>query len=126
MTLKMKGKSILQTLLPAVAFLLVLLLQGCNPIDREEKAKIDADTDYKAKSFLRTQYMDVYYWWRDEVITRNATLKPYNYDIYDFFDAMLAKQDRWSWMCDKEAYISDETGVISGGTWGVSLGQAVE
>lgn len=126
MTLKMKGKSILQTLLPAVAFLLILLFQGCNPIDREEKARIEADTDYEAKSFLRTQYMDVYYWWRDEVITRNAALKPYNYDIYDFFDAMLAKQDRWSWMCDKETYISDETGVISGGTWGVSLGQAVE
>ena len=121
----MKGKSILQTLLPAAAFLLLLPLGGCDPIDKEEKAKIEADVDYEAKSFLRTQYMDVYYWWRDEVIARNATLKPYNYDIYDFFDAMLATEDLWSWMCDKKTYVADETGVISG-TWGVSLGQAVE
>jgi C-terminal processing protease CtpA/Prc len=45
--------------------------------------------------------------------------------MYDFFDALLHKDDRWSWMCDKEYYVADETGVITG-TWGVSLGQAVE
>ena len=106
---------------------MLLLFQAChpNPEDDEEKAKIAADVDYEAKSFLRSQYMDVYYWWRDEVKDRNANLKPYDYDMYDFFDAMLHKDDRWSWMCDKEYYISDETGVISG-TWGISLGQAVE
>ena len=102
------------------------LFQGCgDPIPDEEQQKIDADPDYAAKSFLRKQYMDVYYFWRDEVKDRNATLKPYDYDIYDFFDRMLYREDRWSWMCDKEEYISEETGVISG-TWGISLGQAYE
>ena len=105
----------------------MLLAQAC-PVDPEEeleKAKIAADADYEAKDFLRTQYMDVFYYWRDQVMDRNATLKPYNYDIYDFFDEMLYSGDRWSWMCSKDEYISSETGVVQG-TWGVSLGQAVE
>ena len=119
-----------RTALLLLSLPLMLLLQGC-PDDEEKKEKeleqekIKADADYDAKSFLRTQYMDVYYWWRDDVIDRNAALKPYDYDIYGFFDAMLHKDDRWSWMCDKEYYISDETGVYTG-TWGVSLGQASE
>lgn len=122
----MKGKTLHRFWLAAMLPML-LLLQACpsEPQDDEEKARIAADVDYQAKTYLRTQYMDVYYWWRDEVKDRNATLKPYDYDIYDFFEKMLHKDDRWSWMCDKEYYISDETGVITG-TWGISLGQAVE
>ena len=106
---------------------LLFVMQGCpyDPEAEEEAAKIVADPDYAAKSFLRTQYMDVYYYWRDDVKDRNAAFKPYDYDIYDFFDKMLYAKDRWSWMCDKEAYVSDETGVIAG-TWGISLAQAVE
>ena len=121
----MKGKTIPYRGLLLVLFSLLLMLQGCDPIDKEEKAKIDADVDYAAKTYLRTNYMDVYYWWRDEVLDRNAALKPYNYDMYGYFEALLAQEDRWSWMCDKAYYVSEETGVISG-TWGVSLGQAVE
>ena len=106
---------------------LLLMIQGCpsDPEAEEEAAKIAADPDYDAKSFLRTQYMDVFYYWRDDVKDRNAAFKPYDYEIYDFFDEMLYSKDRWSWMCDKEYYISDETGVITG-TWGISLTQAVE
>ena len=107
---------------------LLLTAQGCpweDPGSQEEQKKIDADPDYAAKSFLRAQYMDVFYYWRDDVMARNAGYKPYDYDIYDFFDKMLYSRDRWSWMCDKEDYISSETGVIQG-TWGVSLGQATE
>ena len=113
--------------LAALAFVL-LLAQGCpwvDPEEQEEKRKIAEDPDYEAKAFLRSQYMDIFYYWRDDVIDRNAQLKPYNYPIEEFFDKMLYDRDRWSWMCDKEEYISDETGVIQG-TWGVSLGQATE
>ncbi|MBR1538658.1 MAG: hypothetical protein IJ636_04035, partial [Bacteroidales bacterium] len=108
-----------QAVIGIFAALLALsgLAASCNdPLDDEERKKIAADPDYAAKSFLRQQYMDIYYYWRDDVIDRNAALKPYDYDIYDFFDAMLYRGDRWSWMCDKEYYISDETGVVSG-TW---------
>ena len=113
--------------LAALAFVL-LLAQGCpvvNPEEEEEQRKIAEDPDYPAKDFLRTNYMNIFYYWRDEVLDRNAQLKPYNYDIYEFFDKMLTSRDHWSWMCDKEEYVSDETGVIQG-TWGVSVGQATE
>ena len=104
----------------------LFLLQACpDPQEKEEQEKIDADPDYKAKVFLRDQCMEVFYFWRDEVMARNKTLKPYDYDIYEFFDELLYSHDRWSWMCDRDDYISDETGVISG-TWGVSIGQAIE
>ena len=109
---------------------LLAVLQGCpaqedTPVTDDEAKKIASDVDYAAKSFLRKECMDVYYYWRDQVKSRNASLKPYNYDIYDFFDKMLYEKDRWSWMCDREYYVSSETGVYSG-TWGVSLGQAVD
>ena len=123
MKVKRPGLAALLAALP-----LLFVLQACPDTpdpDEEERSKIAADPDYEAKSFLRSQYMDVYYYWRDEVVDRNAALKPYDYEIYDFFDEMLYRDDRWSWMCDKETYVSDETGVISG-TWGVSLAQAVE
>ena len=122
----MKRKTISRLVLFLLAVPMLLMLQGCpdDPVD-EEAEKIKNDPDYAAKSFLRQQYMDIYYYWRKDVMAHNATLKPYEYDIYDFFDAMLYKDDRWSWMCDKEYYIADETGVISG-TWGVNLGQAIE
>ena len=112
-----------------VAFAAVLFMaQGCpwtDPGQEEEQKKIDADPLYSVKSYLRTQYMDVFYYWRDEVLDRNAALKPYDYEIYDFFDKMLYSRDRWSWMCDRDEYISDETGVIQG-TWGVSVAQPSE
>lgn len=126
LSVKMKVNRIPGILLFMALLSASCLFQGCgDPIPDEEQQKIDADPDYAAKSFLRKQYMDVYYFWRDEVKDRNATLKPYDYNIYDFFDRMLYREDRWSWMCDKEEYISEETGVISG-TWGISLGQAYE
>lgn len=106
----------------------LLLLQACGgekPVKDEEAEKIAADPDYQAKYFLRKEYMEVYYYWRDEVKDQNAKLKPYDYEIYDFFDKLLYSDDRWSWMCDKDYYISDETGVVTG-TWGLSLGQPYE
>lgn len=122
----MKAKKTSRWLLFAALLPMLFILQAC-PADpqEEEKNRIDADPDYEAKVFFRDQYMDVYYYWRDEVRGRNAGVKPYDYEIYDYFDKLLYEKDRWSWMCDKEYYVSDETGVITG-TWGISLGQAIE
>lgn len=111
-------------------FPLLAVLQGCPgtddpPVKDEEAEKIAADPDYKAKDFLRKEYMDVYYYWQADVKNRNAGYKPYDYEIYDFFDRMLDSRDHWSWMCDKEYYVSSETGVYTG-TWGVSLAQPVD
>ena len=124
--MKVKFLSRTATFLAFAAML--LMAQGCpwtDPEDKEEQKKIDADPLYTVKDYLRSQYMDVFYYWRDDVIERNAALKPYDYEIYDFFDKMLYSRDRWSWMCDRDEYISDETGVIQG-TWGVSVGQPSE
>ncbi|MFA7034353.1 MAG: S41 family peptidase [Bacteroidales bacterium] len=85
----------------------------------------DSDPDYSAKIYLRKEYMDVYYYWYKDVKSRNASLDATQYDIYDFFDAMLYSKDRWSWMENKDSYISSETGVVSG-TYGASLSQPVE
>ena len=114
----MKVNSGLCVLALLAALPALMLLQGCPRIDPD-------DPDAAAKQYLRKNCMDVYYYWRDDVLNRNAKLDASSYDIYDYFDALLYKQDRWSWMCDKAYYVSDETGVVSG-TWGVSLGQAVE
>lgn len=104
----------------------LFLLQACpDPLEKEEQAKIKDDPDYKAKDSLRSYYMDVFYYWRDEVMTRNAALKPYDYNIEDFFKKMLYSKDRWSWMCSREDFIADETGIVSE-TWGVSISQAIE
>ena len=111
----------------AAAFAM-LTLQACPEVEPEPDPEPDpakTDPDRLAKDYLRTQYMDVYYYWRDEVKKHNDALDPAKYDIYDFFDEMLYKDDRWSWMCDKDYYVSDETGVVTG-TWGISLAQAVE
>lgn len=123
-----KMKVIKQAVFGVFTSLLALLslAASCHDIDDDpEQQRIDADPDYAAKTFMRQQYMDIYYYWRDEVIDRNAAIKPYDYDIYGYFDQLLYRGDRWSWMCDKEYYITDETGVIAG-TWGISLGQAYE
>ena len=106
----------------------VLWLGGCNKIGQEEVNPIDPaiekDTDYMAKSYLRREYMNVYYYWYQDVITRNAELQPQKYEtIFDFFNALLYSGDHWSWMCDKDTYITTETGVYKG-SWGVNWGQA--
>ena len=118
----MKGHKGFRCWLFAALLPLLAVLQACPPVDDEEAEKIAADPDYKAKVFLRQEYMDKIYYWGEEVKDRNASFKPYDYEIYDFFDALLDSRDRWSWMCDKEYYVSSETGVYNG-TWGVSLTQ---
>ncbi len=124
--MKVRKRSLLGFLLALLP--MVLVMTACPQVDPEnkrEKEKIDADPDYDAKEFLRKQYMDVFYYWNEEVKDRNATYKPYDYEIYDYFDKLLYAKDHWSWMCDKEYYISSETGVKTG-TWGISLDQAIE
>lgn len=117
----MKVNKIILVLAVLAAFPALLMLQGCPRVEPDTQD----DPDAAAKQYLRKNCMDVYYYWRDDVLDRNAKLNASTYNIYDYFEALLYNQDRWSWMCDKEYYVSEETGVVSG-TWGVSLGQAVE
>ena len=84
-----------------------------------------SDPDLAAKMSLRDDYMSIYYYWVDEASPSWSSVPILNTDIYDYFDALLYKKDRWSWMTDKEYYLSSETGVQSG-TYGGSLSQPLE
>lgn len=85
----------------------------------------DNDPDYRAKVFLRKEYMNVYYYWYKDVKDANAKLDPLNYDIYKFFDKMLYAKDRWSWMMDSESYLRSKEGTVTG-TYGASISQPVK
>ena len=123
--------SVLAMMLSAAA--LLSFTAGCSILDDEDKAEserikqlIANDTQYEMKVDLRKEYMDIYYYWNEEVSDRNAQLKAYEYsDIYAWFDALLYSEDRWSWMEDAESYLESETGT-STGTWGASLAQATK
>ena len=91
--------------------------------DVPEEEEEELDPELPAKLFLRSEYMDHYYYWNEQVKSRNAQLDPKVYTLEKFFTKMLHARDRWSWMCTGEEYISSETGVMQG-TWGVSLSQA--
>lgn len=78
--------------------------------------------DYEANKFLKEAYMDKYYYWVDEVREANNKINLKKYSIYDAFDAMLYKDDRWSWMESGEEYVSSASGEVSG-SWGVKLVQ---
>ena len=88
------------------------------PLPEPEKVS----PDYSANLYLRKEYMDQYYYWADDVKGANAKLDLKKYDIYDAFDAMLYKDDRWSWMESGESFRATKSGEISE-TWGVSWAQ---
>ena len=117
--MKAKFRTVLFLLLTVAPAALVL--QGCPQIGTEDPD----DPESGAKRYLLTQYMNVYYYWRDEVIGRNAGIDASAFDIYTYFDALLHPDDRWSWMSARDDYVSHETGVYSG-SWGVSMGQPYE
>lgn len=122
----------LKTKLVATAMAVVAaasLIVACNPVNPEngnnngkDTTEVVKDSTAKAKQYLRSEYMNNYYYWVEQVKAANMKLNPAAYDIYDFFDAMLYEKDRWSWMCDAEYYIGSETGVVAG-TYGASIAQ---
>lgn len=103
-------------------FLMLLLslaaLASCEKYDKD-------DPDGQAKYELHKKYMDVYYYWADDVRKKNDAVDPSSYKIGDYFKALLYSSDRWSWMTDRDSYVSSSTGVTVGGTWAVSLMQPV-
>lgn len=103
-----------------LCFLSIAAVSSCGKMDPAYRA------DLQAKKYLRDQYMDVYYYWNKEVRSRNAKLSPDGYDIYRFFNAMLYSKDRWSWMEDRDSYVSSSTGTYVGGTYAIKVTQAVE
>jgi len=76
----------------------------------------------KALAYLKDDIMSTYYYWASQVPNLSYT---YETDIYDFFDDLLYKGDRWSWMLDGPSYIAEESGLVYG-TYGASFTQPLD
>ncbi len=93
-----------------------------NPEEEDRISEVELQRRKAVEASLKYLKDDIfgeyYYWYRE---MRDV---PYTYqtDIYDFFDDLLVKQDRWSWMMDGQDYVADEAGIVYG-TYGVSLDQ---
>ncbi len=81
----------------------------------------DFGTESHAKKYLKDEYMDVYYYWNDEI---NKKANP-NLPIEEYFNALLYAKDRWSWMMDNSGLVTMQTGVVTG-SFGMSVAQSVE
>lgn len=80
----------------------------------------NSDTQYEAKSYLK-YIMDEIYYWSD---SNNPEVNSIGIDIFEYFNRLLAHQDRWSWMETGKEYNESETGIYT--SYGAALGQAIE
>lgn len=96
--------------------LIVVILSVCSCT----KNKKNGIEDYEAKSYVHAVLGSIYYWY--DKIPDGVSMK--DNDIFDYFDASLYSQDRWSWMCNIEDWNSSETGIYT--SYGASLSQPVE
>lgn len=94
-----------------------------DPKEAELQKQLSAQRFYMKKYF--EEYYPYYFWYDDMV----QTVKNFKYDdytsIFDYFDATLFSEDRWSWMMTASDYLSSEAGEQTG-TYGVSFGQPFE
>lgn len=94
-----------------------------DPKEEELKKNLATNRFYMKKYY--EEYFP-YYFWYDDVYNRVSKLKYESYStINEYFHATLFKDDRWSWMMTGQEYLESETGEETG-TYGVSLGQALE
>jgi len=114
----------------------IFTLNSCSKeeIETIEEEQVDAQEEQLKKNlaanryYMKKYYEEYfpYYFWYDDVYDR---VSKYNYESYstinEYFHATLFKEDRWSWMMTADEYLSTETGEETG-TYGVSLGQAIE
>lgn len=127
-------KRILPPLLLVALSFALLMTEGCDPEARlrakQERYRDSLaqaqDTHYKAKIYYRDNFFNPYYYWLEERWTYAQGVRPTDYPhIYDYFDALLVEQDRWSWMCDGPSFVSSENGVLQG-SYGMMLAQPIE
>ena len=93
---------------------MVLTLTGC-----PENANFG--TENHAKKYLKEEYMDVYYYWNEDMNERANS----NLPIEEYFDALLYAKDRWSWMMDNSGLVSMQTGIVPG-SFGMNYAQSIE
>lgn len=100
-----------------LAFTAFFACDRVKPAESEER-----EAHEKALKFLRDDVMKIYYYWNTSVPDLSYS---YETDMYDYFDALLAKKDRWSWMTDGPSYVADNEGTVTL-TYGASIAQPIE
>lgn len=131
----MKRKTIITQLL-ALLLVVMSLLVSCVDIEKEEFNLLDsegneidmADVVSANRYYMKRYYEDYFpiYFWYDDVKQRVSKSNYNSYlTIFEYFDATLYDDDRWSWILTGDEYRSIESGEMTG-TLGISLGQAIE
>lgn len=104
----------------SVAFLsLTFALSSCifDGGDKEDKTDKDSTT---VKTFV-DQLMKQYYYWADQMPS-SVTMK--GKSVNDYFQSLLVKKDRWSWMMNGQSYNSMETGIST--SYGFHIAQPID
>ena len=96
---------------------LAVLLCSCQENIDPEAAKLQP-----AKKYIHNQMQYYYYWDKEVPQSANYTSGE---TVERFFNNLLVRQDRWSWMETGEEYAAEEQGT-SYGTYGASLAQPLE
>lgn len=122
----------------AASIILVFVFTSCRDEKSDEESQNEEQQDsqdlerekmLKTNRYYMKRYFEdyfPYYFWHDDVYSKVSEISYESYrTIQEYFNATLFKEDRWSWMMTAEEYISSESGEQTG-TYGVSLGQAIE
>lgn len=96
---------------------LAVMLCSCQENIDPEAAKLQP-----AKKYIHNQMQYYYYWDKEVPQSANYTSGE---TVERFFNNLLVRQDRWSWMETGEEYAAEEQGT-SYGTYGASLAQPLE
>ncbi|MBO7562097.1 MAG: hypothetical protein J6X91_04755 [Bacteroidales bacterium] len=81
--------------------------------------KKDADS-LQVKTFI-DQAMKQYYYWADQM---PSSVEKKGKSVENYFNALLVKKDRWSWMMNGQSYNSMETGIST--SYGFHIAQPID
>ena len=128
----------LPKLLIASVFASSLMALSCSKDDnitqdqtqsKEDAKQAERDKIIAANRYYMSRYYEdyfPYYFWYDDMEKKVKSLSYTSFaTIQEYFRANLFKEDRWSWMMTAKEFLESESGEQTG-TYGVSLGQAIE
>lgn len=116
-------KRIFRTVVTVMTIMMVAVAcnEKINP-DTQQELTPEQKALEKAQKYLRDEIFENYYYWNEQM---NKAACSYKTNLYKYFDKLLVKKDRWSWMMDGPSYVADESGVVYG-SYGISLGQVID
>jgi len=100
-----------------IAVLSPSVFSSCTP---EEVITVVTEKQ-KQYNYVSEMMHDVYYWYKDVPAKINATSYV---TIFDYFDAHLVSQDRWSWMMTGTDYLDNKAGIST--SYGATYSQAID